>query len=107
LLQPLDLPSAVWADVAMDFVEGFPQVHDKSIVLTVIDCFSKYAHFLPLGHPYTETSAPRVFFDNIVRLHGIPSLIVSDKDPVFTSQFWRELFSLSRVKLNMSLAFHP
>jgi hypothetical protein len=55
LLQPLDLPSVVWADVAMDFMEGFPQVHGKSVILTVIDQFSKYAHFLPLGHPYTAT----------------------------------------------------
>jgi hypothetical protein len=85
LLQPLELPFAVWADVAMDFVEGFPRVHGKSVILTVVDRFSKYAHFLPLGHPYTVASVARVFFDDVVRLHGIPSSIVSDRDPVFTS----------------------
>jgi hypothetical protein len=107
LLQPLELPSTVWADVAMDFVEGFPHIHGKSVILTVVDRFLKYAHFLPLGHPYTATSVAWVFFDGVVRLHGIPSSIVSDRDPVFTSQFWRELFALSGVKLNMSSAFHP
>jgi hypothetical protein len=95
LFQPLELASTIWADVAMDFVEGFPRVHGKSVTLTVVDRFSKYAHFLPLGHPYTATSVARVFFDGVVRLHGIPSSIVSDRDPVFMSQFWRELFALS------------
>jgi hypothetical protein len=97
LLQPLNLPSVVWAIVAMDLVEGFPQVHGKSVVLTIVDRFSKYVHFLPLGHPYTVMLVARIFFDGIVRLHGIPNLIVSDRDPMFTSQFWRELFSLSSV----------
>jgi hypothetical protein len=106
LLQPLELPSAVWADVAMDFIKGFPQVHGKSIILTIVDRFSMKLHFL-LGHLYTATLVARVLFDSVVRLHGIPSSIVSDKDLVFTSQFWRELFSLSGVKLNMLSAFHP
>jgi hypothetical protein len=66
LLQPLPVPSAVWADVAMDFMEGVPRVNGKSVILTVIDRFSKYAHFLPLAHPYTATSIVRVFFDEIV-----------------------------------------
>jgi hypothetical protein len=96
--------SAIWVDVAMDFVEGFPHIHGKLLILTVIDKFSKAAHFLPLVHPYTATSVARVFFDRIVRVHGIPSSIVSDRDPMFTSQFWRELFSLSDVKLNIHRA---
>ncbi|KAF0933749.1 hypothetical protein E2562_019223 [Oryza meyeriana var. granulata] len=107
LLQPLEVPSSVWADIAMDFVEGFPKVGGKSVVLTVVDRFSKYAHFVALGHPYTATSVARVFFDHIVRLHGIPCSIVSDRDPVFTSTFWTELFALSGVALRLSSAFHP
>jgi hypothetical protein len=68
---------------------------------------SKYAHFIPLGHPYKATPVARAFFDNIARLHGIPSSIVSDKDAVFTNAFWKELFVLTGVKLQMSSPFHP
>jgi hypothetical protein len=85
LLQPLDVPSQVWADISMDFIEGLPKVGGKSVILTVVDRFSKYAHLIALGHPYTAASVARAFFDGIVRLHGFPSLIVSDRDPVFTS----------------------
>lgn len=89
LLQPLVVPTTVWADISMDFIEGLPCVHGKSVILSVIDRFSKYAHFIPLGLPYTATTVARVFFHEIVRLHGIPQSIVSDRDPVFTSTFGR------------------
>ncbi|KAK1620537.1 hypothetical protein QYE76_026054 [Lolium multiflorum] len=107
LLQPLDVPSQVWADISMDFIEGLPKVGGKSVILTVVDRFSKYAHFIALGHPYTAASVARAFFDGIVRLHGFPSSIVSDRDPVFTGHVWRDLFGLAGVKLRMSTAFHP
>jgi hypothetical protein len=87
LLQPLEVPSVVWADIAMDFVEGFPRVNGKSVILTVTNWLSMYAHFIPLGHPYTATSVALAVFDNIAHLHDIPSSIVSDHDVVFTSNF--------------------
>jgi len=106
LLQPLGVPTAVWSDVAMDFVEALPKVNGKTVILRVVDRFSKAVHFIPLGHPYTATSVARAFSD-IVRLHSIPSSVVSDRDPVFTSEFWRELFRLAGVKLQMTSAYHP
>jgi hypothetical protein len=100
LLQPLGVPSAIWVDISMDFIEGFHKI---------IEGFhkTKAAHFITLGHPYTATTVARAFFTEIVRLHGIPSSIVSDHDPTFTSNFWQELFKLSGVRLQMSSAFHP
>jgi hypothetical protein len=68
----------VWADIAIDFVERLPKIKGKSIILMVIDRFSKAVHFLPLGHLYTMMTVAQVFFDTVVRLHGIPSTIVSD-----------------------------
>jgi hypothetical protein len=69
------------------------------VVLTVVDRFSMYIHFIPLGHPYTAMSITKAFFDNIIKLHVIPCSIVSDHDPIFTSTFWKELFRLTGVQL--------
>jgi hypothetical protein len=71
-------------DISMDFIEGLPKVSSKSVILTMVDRFSKYVHFSALGHPYTATSVAHAFFDGIVWLHGFPSSIVSDTNPVFT-----------------------
>lgn len=71
LLQLLEVPHQVWANISMDFIEGLPCVNNKSVILTVVDLFSKYVHFIPLPHPYTTTSDAHAFFDEIVRLHGI------------------------------------
>jgi hypothetical protein len=97
----------VWADIGMDFIEALPRVNGKSVILTVVDRFSKYCHFIPLAHPYPAESVAQVFFAEIVRLHGVPQSIVSDRDPVFTSIFRRELLRLTGTKLAMSSAFHP
>jgi transposase InsO family protein len=91
----------------MDFIKALPKAHGKSVILTVVDRFSKFAHFIPLSHPYTAASVARAFFNEIVRLHGLPESIVSDQDPVFTGHVWRDLFKLSGVTLKMSTAFHP
>jgi hypothetical protein len=107
MLQPLEVPSQVWADISMDFIEGLPKVGGKSVILTVVDRFSKYAHFIALGHPYTAASVARAFFDDIIRLHGFPASIVSERDPVFTGHVWRDLFRMAGVKLRFSTAFHP
>jgi hypothetical protein len=107
LLQPLPVPSRVWADISMDFVEALPKVHDKSVILTVVVRFSKYTHFISLRHPYTMSSVARAFFMDVNRLHGFPESIVSDRDSVFMSNIWRELFKLAGVTLRMSTSFHP
>jgi hypothetical protein len=57
----LPVPSSVWSNIAMDLVEGFPQAAGKSVVLTVVDRFLKYVHFIALGHPYTDASVAKVF----------------------------------------------
>jgi protoheme ferro-lyase len=71
----------------MNFVEGLPRVHGKSVILTIVDRFSKYTHFIALSHPYTAATIARAFFEAVVSLHGIPSSIVSDQDSVFYYSF--------------------
>jgi hypothetical protein len=107
LLQPLPVPSQVWGDILMDFIEGFSKVSGKSVVLTVIDRFSKFVHFITLDHPNSAASMAKAFFEGIVRLHGFPCSIVSDRDTIFMSTFWTELFKMAGTKLQMSSAFHP
>jgi transposase InsO family protein len=107
LLLPLPVPQAVWSDVGLDFIEALPRVGGKSMILTVVDRFSKYCHFIPLAHPYSAESVAQAFFTEIVRLHGIPQSMVSDRDSVFTSTFWRELMRLTGPKLHMTSTFHP
>jgi hypothetical protein len=91
----------------MDFIEGFLKTSRKSVILTVVDRLSKYAHFIMFGHPYTATSVDVAFFEQIVHLHGVPASIVSDHDPVFTSTMWKELFRLYGTSLRTSSVFRP
>ncbi|XP_068645203.1 uncharacterized protein [Aristolochia californica] len=88
----------------MDFIDGLPKSSGKSIILVVADHFSKYGHFLPLSHPYTASHIAQIFMDHIVRL---PESITSDRDAIFTSNFWKELFKLQGTKLSFSSAYHP
>ena len=107
LLLPLPVPQGVWTDVTLDFIEALPRVRGKSVILTVVDRFSKYSHFIALSHPYSAESVAQAFFTDIVRLHGVPQSMVSDRDLVFTSKFWRELMRLMGTKLHMTSVFHP
>lgn len=107
LLQPLPVPTQAWSMVTMDFIEGLPQLASSNAILVVIDKFSKYAHFLPLTYPFTALQVAKAYFNNVYKLHGLPDVIISDWDRIFTSQLWQELFRLSDTKLNMSSSYHP
>ena len=74
----------------------------------VVDRYSKYAHFGPLSTSHTAGQVADLFVSMVVRLHGIPHSIISDRDPlIFTSQFWKKVFELMGTKLRMSSAYHP
>lgn len=107
LLQPLPIPEGAWQDWSIDFVEGLPLVDGYSVILVVVDRLTKYAHFLLAKHPYTAQSIAKLVMDQVIKLHGFPRTIVSDRDRIFLSSFWRELFRLHETQLLMSTAYHP
>ncbi|GKE74658.1 retrotransposable element Tf2 [Tanacetum coccineum] len=75
--------------------------------MVVVDRLSKYAYFMSLSHPFNASQVAQVFLDGVYKLHGLPESIVSDKDKVFLSTFWKSLFSSLKVKLKLSTAYHP
>jgi hypothetical protein len=83
----------------MDFIEGLPQSGSFNAILVVVDKFSKFSHFLPLRHPFTAASIAKVFVDQVYRLHGLPRAIMSDRDHIFTSHFWKSLFKAAGSEL--------
>eukprot|EP00253_Pinus_taeda_P035184 PITA_35184 len=100
-LQPLPIPTSIWTKVSMDFITGLPKSGNKSVIMVVVDRLSKYAHFCTLPHPFTPTLVAQPFMDQIFKLHGMPTSIVSDRDPIFTSNFWQELFRLQGTHKQM------
>jgi hypothetical protein len=107
LLQPLPVPAHAWSVVCMDFIEGLPMSNKHNAILVVIDKFSKYAHFLPLAHPFTTLHVAQLYFNSVYKLHGLPDAIVTDRDKIFTTSLWKELFRLSDTQLLMSISYHP
>lgn len=107
LLQPLRIPQEPWRDIAMDFITGLPKSKGNEVIWVIVDRFSRYGHFLALPHPITAKSLSLVFFVEVYRLHGLPESIVSDRDSLFLSEFWQNLFKLAGTRLNLSTAYHP
>jgi transposase InsO family protein len=93
----------------MDFAGPFVRSGEGQwdMVLIVVDKFTKRSHFIPSKQTDTAEDTARRFFDEVIRLHGLPSVIVSDRDAKFTSRFWQSLFDRFGTKLAMSSAYHP
>lgn len=76
LLQPLPIPEYAWQVVSLDFIEGLPTSKNSNCIVVVVDKFSKYAHFVPLSHPFTTMKVSLVYMDNVYKLHGLPQAII-------------------------------
>jgi transposase InsO family protein len=111
--QPMELPSEPWTDISMDFVTGLPLSEDPATgllydsILVMVDRFSKYAEMVPFRRDYTAVQLAHVVKDRLIRYHGIPKTIVSDRDKLFTSNYWATLMAEIGTKRKLSTAYHP
>jgi transposase InsO family protein len=91
----------------MDFMVSLPPSRGFDAIMVVVDRFSKMAHFIPTKDEATAQETGRLFFTHVFKLHGLPKDIVSDRDPKFTSKFWRALWKRMGSELKMSTSFRP
>lgn len=112
-LQALKIPDQPWQSVAMDFVVKLPPSHDPvtqepyDSILVVTDRFTKFGRFIPYRETWTAEQLARVFMKEVVANHGIPQQLISDRDKLFTSNFWTELMKILGVQHKLSTAYHP
>lgn len=91
----------------MEFIVGLPNAKGFTVILVVVDRLSKFGHFIPLKADFSSSTVGDVIIKNIIKLYGIPKFIVTDRDKVFLSRFWKALFYAMGTTLQMSLAYHP
>ena len=91
----------------MDFIMGLPSSKGTTCILVVVDHFSKGLHLGMLPTKHFARKVAELFTSIITRLHGLPRSIISDRDPLFASKFWKNLFALSGTKLRLSSSYHP
>uniref|UniRef100_H3H6U5 Integrase catalytic domain-containing protein n=1 Tax=Phytophthora ramorum TaxID=164328 RepID=H3H6U5_PHYRM len=107
-LQSLPVPEDCWKSMSLDFVFGLPaDAQGNTGVLVFVCRLSKMVHLAPVADSVTGEQTARLFLDGVFRYHGLPETIVSDRDPRFTSAFWKTLFQLLGTRLLMSTADHP
>jgi hypothetical protein len=106
-LQHLPIPQEACHTVSLNFIEGLPRSGSASCILVIVDKFTCYAHFIALSHTYTTSSVAMAFMNEVYMLHGMPAAIISDRDPIFTSIFWKSLFNYAGIQLRMSSSYHP
>lgn len=106
-LQPLGVPEKPWTDVSYDLITGLPDCEEKDAILNFVDRSTKQGHFIACRSDIDSKGVARLFVDWIIRLHGIPERIVSDRGTVFNSEFTKQWQRILGIKANLSTAYHP
>ena len=108
ILQPLEIEKWKWEHITMDFMTHLARTSRKhDAVWVIVGPLTKSAHFLAMRMTFTLEEFLRLYIREIVRLHGVPVSIVSDRDPQFTAQFWKSFQKAMGTQLSMSTTFHP
>uniref|UniRef100_A0A8C6PEI6 Gypsy retrotransposon integrase-like protein 1 n=1 Tax=Nothobranchius furzeri TaxID=105023 RepID=A0A8C6PEI6_NOTFU len=107
LLRPLPIPSRPWSHIALDFVTGLPPSKGFSVILSIVDRFSKACHFVPLKSLPSSAVTAELLIRHVFRLHGIPDEILSDRGPQFLSKVWKEFAISLGANVSLSSGYHP
>ena len=108
LLKSLSIPMKKWDTITMDLITQLPKSKSGNDAIVVfVDKLTKMAHFVPCKTAIGAPELAKLFYEYVVRYHGVPHSIVSDRDPRFTSNFWKSLWHRLETKLSMSTAYHP
>ncbi|TYK17994.1 Transposon Ty3-G Gag-Pol polyprotein [Cucumis melo var. makuwa] len=102
-----DVNERILEDWTMDFIKGLHKAGGVNVIMVVVDRLSKYAYFITLKHPFSAKQVAAVFIDKIIRRHDIPNSVITDRDKIFLSNFWKELFPTMGTILKKNTAFHP
>jgi transposase InsO family protein len=112
-MQLMELLSELWSDISMDFVTGLPLFKDPATglsydaILVIVDRFTKYALMIPFRRDYTAVQLAHVLKDRLIRDHGIPKTIISDRDKLFTSNYWATLMAEIGTQQKLLTAYYP
>lgn len=106
-LHPLPVPHRPWSHIAVDFVTGLPPSQGNTVILTIVDRFSKGVHYIPLPKLPSAFETAELLVNQVFRLHGIPADIVSDRGPQFSSQVWRAFCRALGASASLSSGYHP
>lgn len=108
LYQPLLTPNRPWECISMDFVVGFPRTKQGfDSIYVIVDMFSKMAHFVPCKTTHDACHISQFFFKEVIRIHGFPMSIISDRDSNFMSHFSKTLWQKPGTNLSFGSAYHP
>ena len=106
-LQPIPIPTRKWEQITTDLVTDLPPSAGYTAIAVFVDRLTKMVHFAPCTKEISADQYAQLFVDNVFRLHGTPEVIISDRDPRFTSRFWTQFFQILATDLRLSTAFHP
>ena len=106
-LQPVPIPTRKWEQITTDLVTDLPPSAGYTAIAVFVDRLTKMVHFAPCTKEISADQYAQLFVDNVFRLHGTPEVIISDRDPRFTSRFWTQFFQILGTDLRLSTAFHP
>ena len=111
LLKTMPVPTRPWQYIGIDFVGPLPESTNRNgaydMICVIIDLLTAMVHLVPTRQNYKATDMAEVIFDTVYKLHGLPERMISDRDSLFTSHFWKKLHALINVQLRLSSAFHP